>query len=64
MTEEQIVSIICDMIDTYDKIIDNYAGYGVKYDLMWEANGAYKCLCCLLENLGYRYNMDTDMFVK
>lgn len=64
MTEEQIVSIICDMIDTYDKMIDNYEGYGVKYDLMWEAVGAYTCLYYLLESLGYHYDKDMDMFVK
>lgn len=66
MTEAQIVAIICDMMDAYDEKIDSCGGYGygVKYDLMWEANGAYKCLCYLLENLGYRYDMDMDMFVK
>ena len=61
MTEQQIVSIIFDMMDEYKKASENWRD---DWDLAQEAGGNYNGLADLLRRLGYRYNEDTDAFIK
>lgn len=61
MTEQQIVSIIFDMMNEYRKASENWRD---DWDLAQEAGGNYNGLCDLLYRLGYRYDEDTNTYVK
>lgn len=61
MTEQQIVSIIFDMMDEYKKAFENWCD---DWDLAQEAGGMYNGLSALLHRLGYRYDENTDTYVK
>lgn len=61
MTEQQIVSIIFNMMDEYKKAFENWRD---DWDLAQEAGGNYNGLVDLLNRLGYRYDENTGTYVK